>query len=86
MHNRDKHPDIWPIFEAAKKELDQLKADRKVFTDQIGDLEPEIQALLKKKRDLNAQAMKDADRIRELATKVKNLSAAMGGQVLSNTG
>ena len=86
MHNRDKHPDIWPIFEQTKSELDQLKNERRVLTDQIDDLEPEIQALLERKRALNAEAMKNAPRIRELATKLKNLSAAMGGQVLSNTG
>lgn len=79
MHNRDKYPEIWAAMERAKAELEPLMEARKQYTDQIDEIGRQMAELKAKKEELNAQAMKDIDRIAELRKEISRLAMAMGG-------
>ena len=83
MHNRDKYPAIWAEFEKAQQALAPLLAERQVHTDAIDQVQAKIDALKAEKEAINAEAMKDADRIAELRTEIARYAKAMGAKTAS---
>ncbi len=83
MHNRDKYPEIWAAKEKAEVELAELMTARKVEADKMVAVQLKIDTLKKTKTVINAEAMKDADRIAELRGEISRMARAMGAVVAS---
>ena len=78
MHNRDKYPEIWAAFEAAKAELEPYMAARKVETDKIKKVQAKIDALQADKAALNEAAMVNIGEIKRLRGEISRMALAMG--------
>ena len=83
MHNSEKYPAIWAEKEAAENELAALLSARAVHTAQMKQASIAIAELNAEKERLNALAMADFDRIKQLSETVARCAIAMGAVVAS---
>lgn len=81
MHNRDKYPEIWAGKVKHEKELEPLLEKRKVYTDQIAEIQLKIQVLKDEKEALNVLAMQDVEKIGKHRSMIARMARAMGAVV-----
>lgn len=81
MHNREKHPETFAQMEALQAELAPLMAKRKDHTNKIDELRNAQMAAYQASQEeieaINALAMADIDKIRDLRRKINRCANAM---------
>lgn len=80
-HNRDLHPVLWAEKEKAEEKLIPLMEERKIHTEEMREVQIQINALNERKNKINDEAMKDANEIAELRKTISRLARAMGATV-----